>query len=178
MNENRALRNGPSRKAKGRESAMVVTSTPSALVTRSHCKKPGHRFQNCVKRKGTMPWTKPPPTPTTNSMRNTDRHDNGDCRSQMRDDNVTSRPRLGQQNGRHNNNHSALTNTATTPTSTTQMEAYVPGIHAPSTTAPATAAATCTSFATPPCPSLRPAGIGYSFIAAPPINMRSPSTSP
>ena len=41
---NRAMRNGPSRKLKGRESAMLVTSTPSAVVTYSHCKKPGHRF--------------------------------------------------------------------------------------------------------------------------------------
>ena len=33
---NRAMGNGPSRNAKGRESAMVVTSTPSAVVTCSH----------------------------------------------------------------------------------------------------------------------------------------------
>ena len=33
---NKAMRNGPSRKAKGRESAMVVTSTPPAVVTCSH----------------------------------------------------------------------------------------------------------------------------------------------
>ena len=43
---NIAVRNGPLRKAKGRESAMVVTSRPSAVVTCSHCTKPGHRFQN------------------------------------------------------------------------------------------------------------------------------------
>ena len=90
----------------------------------------------------------------------------------MRDDNITRRPRPGQQNGRHNNNRSAHANTATTPTSTTQMEAYVPVTHAPSmTTAAATAAATSTSFATPSCPSSPPAGIGYSFIAAPQINI-------
>ena len=33
MYANRAMRNGPLRKAKGRESAMVVTPTPSAVVT-------------------------------------------------------------------------------------------------------------------------------------------------
>ena len=105
-------------------------------------------------------------------MHNTDRPDNSDCRSQMRDDNITRRPRPGQQNGRHNNNHSGHANTATTPTSTTQMEAYVPEIHAPSaTTAAATTAATSTSFATPSCPSSPPVGIGYSFIAAPPIKI-------
>ena len=49
MYANRAMQNGPLRKAKGRESAMVVTSTLSAVVTCSHCKKPGHRFQNCFK---------------------------------------------------------------------------------------------------------------------------------
>ena len=56
MYANRAMRNGPLRKAKGRDSAiiMVVTSTPSAVVTCSHCKNPGHRFQNCFKRKGKM----------------------------------------------------------------------------------------------------------------------------
>ena len=153
---------------------MVVTSTPSAVVTCSRCKKPGHRFQNCFKRKGTMPGKKTPPTPRTISwcsLHNTDRHDNSDCRSQMRDDNIIRRPRPGQQNGRHTNNRSAHANTATTPTSTTQMEAYVPGVHAPSTTAAATTAATCTSFATSPCPSSPPVGINYSFIAAPPINI-------
>ena len=53
------------------------------------------------------------------------------------------------------------------------MEAYVPEIHAPSTinTAAATTAATFTYFATPPCPSSPPVGMGYSFIAAPPINI-------
>ena len=51
------------------------------------------------------------------------------------------------------------------------MEAYVPVTHAPSTTAAATTAATSTSFATPPCPSSPPVGIGYSFIAAPPITI-------
>ena len=153
---------------------MVVTSTPSAVVTYSHCKKPGHRFQNCFKRKAKMSGEKPPPTPGKNSwcsLHNTDRNDNSDCRCQMRDDNITRRPRPGQQNGRHNNNRSAHANTATTPTSTTQMGAYVPVTHAPSTTAAATTAATSTSFATPPCPSSPPAGIGYSFIAAPPINI-------
>ena len=47
MYANRDMRNGPLRKAKGRESAMVVTSTPSAVATWSRCKKPGHRLQNC-----------------------------------------------------------------------------------------------------------------------------------
>ena len=90
----------------------------------------------------------------------------------MRDDNINRRPRPGQQNGRHNNNRSAHANTAITPTSTTQMEAYVPRIHAPSTTAAATtAAATSTSLATRPCPSSPAVGIGYSIIAAPPINI-------
>ena len=51
------------------------------------------------------------------------------------------------------------------------MEAYVPVTHAPSTTAAATTAATSTFFVTPPCPSSPPAGIGYSFIAAPHINI-------
>ena len=36
MYANRATRNGPSRNAKGRESDMVVTSTPSAVMTCSH----------------------------------------------------------------------------------------------------------------------------------------------
>ena len=97
---------------------MVVTSTPSAVVTCSHCKKPGHRFQNCFKRKGKMSGKKPPPSPRKNSwcsLHNTDRHDNGDCRSQMRDDKITRRPRPGQQNGRHSNNRSSHANTATTP---------------------------------------------------------------
>ena len=171
---NRAMRNGPLRKAKGRESAMVVTSTPSAVVTCSRCKKPGHRFQNCFQRKGKMSGKKPPPTPrkkSSCSLHNTDRHGNSDCRSQIRDDNVTRRPCPDQQNGRHNNTCSADTNTATTPTSTTQMEAYVPVTHAPSTTAAATTAATCTSSATSPCPNSPPVGIGYSVIAAPPINI-------
>ena len=63
MYANRAMQNGPSRKAKGRESAMVVTSTPSAVVSCSRCKKPGHRFQKCFERKGKMSGEKPPPTP-------------------------------------------------------------------------------------------------------------------
>ena len=162
MYANRSMRTGPLRNAKGRESAMVVTSTPSPVVICSHCKKPGYRFQNCFKRKGIMSGKKPPPTPRTNSwcsLHDTDRHDNSDCRSQMRDDNITRRPRSGQQNGRHNSNRSAHSNTATTPTSTTQMDAYVPVTHAPSTTAATTTAATSTSFATPPCPSSPPVGI-------------------
>ena len=121
-----------------------------------------------------MSGKKPPPTPRNNSwcsLHNTDRHDISECRSQMRDDNITRRPRPGQQNGRHSNNRSAHANTATTPTSTTQMEAYVPEIHAPSTTAAGTIAATSASFATPPCPFPPPVGIGYSFIAAPPIKI-------
>ena len=48
MYANRVTRNGPSRKAKGRESAMATTSTSSAaLLTCSYCKKTGHNFQNC-----------------------------------------------------------------------------------------------------------------------------------
>ena len=50
------------------------------------------------------------------------------------------------------------------------MKAYVPVTHAPSTTELATTAANSTSFATPPCPSSPPVGIGYSFTAAPPTN--------
>ena len=121
-----------------------------------------------------MSGKKPLPTPRKNSwcsLHNTDRHDNSDCRSQMRDDNIIRRPRPGQQNGRHNTNRSAHANTATTPTSTTQMEAYVPVTHAPSTAAAATTAATSTFFATPSCPSSPPVGIGYSVIAALPINV-------
>ena len=171
MYANGAMRNGPLREAKGRKSATVVTSTPSAVVTCSHCKTPGHRFQNCFDRKGKMSGKKPPPPPRNKSWHNNDRHDNSDCGSQMRDDNITRRPRPGQQNGRHSNNRSAYANTATTPTSTTQMEAYVPVTHDASITAAATTAATSTSFATPPCPSSPPVGIGYSFIAAPPINI-------
>ena len=99
MHANRAMRNKPLRKAKGRESAMVLTSTPSAVVTCQHRKKPGRRLQNCFQRKGKMSGNKPPPTPRTNpwcSLHNTDRHDNIDCRSHMRDDNITRRPRPGQ----------------------------------------------------------------------------------
>ena len=168
------MRNGLSRKAKGRESAMVVTSTPSAVAICSHCKKPGHRFQNCFKRKGTMWVETTPPIPRKNSwcsLHNTGRHDNSDCRAQMRDDNVPRRSRPGQHNGRHNNNRSARANTATTSALTTQMEAYIPVTHAPFTIAAATTAATSTSFATPRCPSSPPLGIGYSFIVAPPINI-------
>ena len=168
------MQNGPLRKAKGRESAMVVTSTPLAVVICSHCKTPDHRFQNCFKRKRKMSGKKPPPTTRKNSwcsLQKFNRHDNIDYQSQMRDDNISRCPRPGQQNGRHNNNRGAHANTAITPTSTTQMEAYVPVTHAPSTPVSATTEATSTSFATPPCPPSSPAGIGYSFIAAPPINI-------
>ena len=51
------------------------------------------------------------------------------------------------------------------------MEAHIPEIHASFTTVAATTAATSTSFATPPCPSSPPAGMGYYFIAALPINI-------
>ena len=166
------MRNRPSRKAKGRESAMVVTSTTSAVVTCSHCEKPGHRFQNCFKRKGTMSVNTTPPTPRKESwcsLHITGRHNNSDCWSRKRDDNKSPRPRPGQQNGRHNNNRSTHANTATTPSSTTQMKAYISVTHDPSTTAAATTAATSTSFATPPCPPSPPVGIDY-FIAATPIN--------
>ena len=128
-----------------------------------------------------MSGNPPPPIPRKSSwcsLHNTERHDNSDCRSQKsqkRDDSKTRRPRPGQQNGRHNNNCSAHANTATTPTSTTQMEAYVAVTHAPFTTAAATTAATSTSFATPPCSSSPPVGIGYSFIAPPPINIAAQS---
>ena len=50
----RAMGNEPSLKATGRESVMVVTSRPSAVVTCLHCKMTGHRLENCLKRKGTM----------------------------------------------------------------------------------------------------------------------------
>ena len=121
-----------------------------------------------------MSGKKTPPTPrkiSWCSLHNIDRHDNSDRRSQMRDDSITRRPCPGQQNGRHNNNRSAHANTATTPTSTTQMEDYVPGIHAPSTTAAATSTANSKFCAIPPCPSSPGVGIGYSFIAAPQINI-------
>ena len=114
-----------------------------------------------------MSRKKTPPTPPNISwcsLHNTDRHDNSDCRSQIRDGSITRRPRPDQQNGRHKNNRSAHANTATTPTSTTQTEAYVPVIHAPSTTAAATTAATYTSFATSPCPTSPPVGIAYFLI--------------
>ena len=152
---------------------MVVTSTPSAVVIFSHCKKPGHRFQNCFKRNRTMSGKTSPPTPrkkSSCSLHSIDRHDNSVCRSQMRDDNITRRPRPGQQNGPHHDLR-AHANTTTTSTSTTQMEAYVPGIHAPFTTAAATTAAPSTSIATPLCPTSPPVGIRYSSIAAPPINI-------
>ena len=169
MYANRAMRNGPLRIAKGRDSAMIVTPLPSAVVICSQCKTPGHRLQNCCKCKGTMSGRKTSPTPrkiSWCSLHNTDRRDSSVCRFQMTDDNITCRPRRGQQSRRHNNNRRAHANTATTPSSTTQIEAYVPGKHAPSTTAAATTAATSSSFAVPPCP---PIAIGYSFIAAPPI---------
>ena len=67
MYARRAMRNGPSRKSKGRESAMVVTPTPSAVVTCSRCKKPGHLFENCFKRKETMSGKKRPPN-TSNKI--------------------------------------------------------------------------------------------------------------
>ena len=143
-------------------------------MTCSHCKKPGHRLHTCFKRKEKMSGKKPPRTPRNNlwcRLHNTDRHDISECRSQMRDDNITRRPRPGQQNRRHDNNRSAHANTATTPTLTTQIEAYVPEIHTPSTTTAATTAATSASFATPPCPSSPPVGVGHSFIAAPPIKI-------
>ena len=110
---NRAMLNGPLQNTKGRESAMVVTSTPSAVLIFSHSKNSGDRLQNCFNRKGKMSGKQPPPTPRTNSwcsLHNTDHHDNSDCRSQMRDDNITRRPRSGQQNGRHNMNRSAYAN--------------------------------------------------------------------
>ena len=175
---NRATRNGPLRKAKGREFAMVVTSTPSAVVTCSNCKKPGHRYCNCFQREEKMSGKTPPRTPRKSSWCspiNTDRHDNSYRRSPMRDDITTRRPCPGQHNGPHNNNRSAHANTGTTPTSTTQMEVYVPVTHAPSTTAPATTAAISTSFATPPCPSSPPVGEVFFFIAAPPINAPAPA---
>ena len=152
MYANRAMRNGPSREAKGPESAMEVKSTPSAVVTCSYCKNTGHRFENGFKRKKTISGNPSPPTLRKDSwcsLHNKDRHDNSDCRSQKKD-NKTRRPRPGQQNCQHNNNHSSHANTASTLNSTMQMEAYVPVTHAPSATAPATAAATSTSFATPP----------------------------
>ena len=174
MYANRAMRNGPSRNVKGRESVRVDTSTTSVVVTCLRCKKPGHRSQNCFERKGTVSGKKPPPTSRNKSwcsLHNTDRHDNSDCPSQKRDDSITRRPRPGQQNGRHSINCSAHANTATNPTSTSQIEAYVPVTHAPSTTVAATTAATSTSFETPPCPSSPPVSMGYSLIAAPPINI-------
>ena len=122
MYANRTMRNGPSPNANGLESAIVVASTPSAVVTCLHSKKPGHRFQNCFKRKATMSEKKPPPTPRKNSwcsLHNTDRHENSDCRSRKREDKINSRPRPDQQNGRHNNNLSAHANTTTTPSSVT-----------------------------------------------------------
>ena len=170
---NRAMQNRPSRKAKGRESAMVVTSTPSAVVICSHWKNPGHRLKNCFKRKGTISGKKSPRTPRKESwcsLHNTNHHDHSDCRFQMRDDRITRCSRPGRQNDRHIN-RSAHANTAATLTSTTQIEAYVTGMHAPFTTAAATTAASSTSFATPRCPSSPRVGIGYSIIAAPPINI-------
>ena len=54
MYANKLMRNGSSRHANRREPAMVLTSTPSAVVTCSHCQKTVHRFESCFKRKGTM----------------------------------------------------------------------------------------------------------------------------
>ena len=41
---NRVMRTGPSRKEKGRESAILITSTPSAVVACSRCKTTGCPF--------------------------------------------------------------------------------------------------------------------------------------
>ena len=74
-----ALRNELSRKVKGRESTMVVTSTLSAVVTCLHCNTPGHRFQNGFERKGTMTGKQPNPTPLNHSrcsLHNADLHSN------------------------------------------------------------------------------------------------------
>ena len=90
MDANTAMQNGPMRKAKGRESAIVVPSAPSAVGICLHCEKTGHRLENCFKRKGTMSGKTPPTAPRISSwcsLHNTDRHDNSDCRSQKWDDN-------------------------------------------------------------------------------------------
>ena len=44
IDANRDMRRGPSRKEKGRESAMIDTFTFSAIVTCSHCKRPRYRY--------------------------------------------------------------------------------------------------------------------------------------
>ena len=59
MYASQVMHHGPSRKAKGRESAMITTTTSSTVVTCSHCKKAGHQFQNCFARKKSMNGKKP-----------------------------------------------------------------------------------------------------------------------
>ena len=54
MYANCVLRNEPSRKSKRRESAIVSTTTSSAVVSCSHCKPSGHRVQNCFARQKSM----------------------------------------------------------------------------------------------------------------------------
>ena len=176
MDAYRVMRNGPSRKAKGRESAMVTTSTSSAVVTCSHCKKAGHRFQNCFFTQKIDEWEKTFPYTRNNSwcsLHNTDRHDINDCLAQKQERESGNRSRSfrpGQQNGQRNNDSGAHANRAITPSPTTQVEAYSPAIYGPSaTTTAATTTATSTSTTTPSSsstPSTPPDGIGYSFIAA------------
>ena len=148
MYANRAMRNGPWRKEKRRESDMVVTSTPSAVLTakiqaidskialiaRERCRGkhllPTHRKKS---------WC---------SLHNTDLHEI-----------TTVGPKCGTTTQPvHNSKCSAHANTVTTPSSTTQIENYVPMTHTPSTTAAATKSATSASFAAPPCPSSPPVG--------------------
>ena len=68
MYAKRVMRNGPWRKAKGLESVMVTTSTPSAAVICSNWKKTGQRFQRCFARKKKMNGKKTSPDATKELM--------------------------------------------------------------------------------------------------------------
>ena len=168
MHAHRIAKHGPSRKQRGRESAMVTTFNKNGKY--HVCNKTGHWARDCYHRKSSMKDTNKSSRKWC-SLHKTHLHDNTECRSQQKQLNGNSGNNRQNQNGQTNGQHQATT---TTPThanmakksgSTTAVKNYNNAAASIQGTATATLT-TSTETRASTLHATPPQGIGYSFIAS------------
>ena len=109
MHANRIAKHGPSRKQKGRESAMVTTFNKKG---KCHvCNKTGHWARDCYYRKRSMKNTSKA-SKKWYSLHKAHLHDNSECRSQQQQLNGNNGNNRNNRNGQKNSQHQATTTTA------------------------------------------------------------------
>ena len=106
MHANRLAKHGPSRKQKGRESAMVSTFNTRG---KCHvCNKTGHWAKDCYHRKSSMKDTNKASKKWC-SLNKTHLYDTSECRNQQQQLNGNSGNNRNNRNGQRNGQHQATT---------------------------------------------------------------------